>query len=130
MLLRVDLAYSCTSESAADVGDSPLSLASSLPAGAAVEFQPRLPELEIGGSTTDIPVNMRWQYGETDIDEPLAPYTHDQPEYARAFGTFLTHTDEKSKTLEWLTNLVNGLRSHGLWPAPRKLRRNEVESVA
>ena len=25
--------------------------------------QPRLPELEIGGSTTDIPVNMRWQYG-------------------------------------------------------------------
>ena len=51
----------------------------------------------------------------TDIDEPLAPYTHDQPEYARAFGTFLTHTDEKSKTLEWLTNLVNGLRSHGLF---------------
>ena len=25
--------------------------------------QPRLPELEIGGSTTDIPANMRWQYG-------------------------------------------------------------------
>lgn len=49
------------------------------------------------------------------IDEPLKPYADDQPEYARAFETFLTHTDQKTKTIEWLTNLVNGLRSHGLF---------------
>jgi hypothetical protein len=50
-----------------------------------------------------------------DMDEPLEPYAHDQPEYARAFGTFLTHTDQKTKTIGWLTDLVNGLRSHGLF---------------
>ncbi|HJU09889.1 MAG TPA: class I SAM-dependent methyltransferase [Candidatus Binataceae bacterium] len=50
-----------------------------------------------------------------DFDELLEPYAHDQPEYARAFGTFLTHTDQKTKTIGWLTNLVNGLRSHGLF---------------
>ena len=50
-----------------------------------------------------------------DIDEPLKPYTHDQPEYARAFEIFLTHTDQKTKTIEWLTSLVNGLRSRGLF---------------
>jgi hypothetical protein len=32
-----------------------------------------------------------------DIDELLELYAHDQPEYAHAFGTFLTHTDQKPK---------------------------------
>jgi SAM-dependent methyltransferase len=50
-----------------------------------------------------------------DIDEPLEPYAHDQPEYARAFETFVTHTDQKTKAIGWLTGLVNGLRSHGLF---------------
>jgi SAM-dependent methyltransferase len=50
-----------------------------------------------------------------DIDEPLKPYADDQLEYARAFEIFLTHTDQKTKTIEWLTNLVNGFRSHGLF---------------
>jgi Methyltransferase domain len=50
-----------------------------------------------------------------DMDEPLEPYAHDQPEYARAFGTFLTRTDQKTKTIGWLTNLVDGLQSHGLF---------------
>jgi SAM-dependent methyltransferase len=50
-----------------------------------------------------------------DIDEQLEPYAHDQPEYAHAFGTFLTHTDQKTKTIGWLTDFVNGLRSHGLF---------------
>jgi hypothetical protein len=50
-----------------------------------------------------------------DMDEPLKPYAHDQLEYARAFGTFLTHTDQKAKTIGWLTDLVNGLQSHGLF---------------
>jgi len=50
-----------------------------------------------------------------DIDEPLEPYAHDQPEYAHAFGTFLRHTDQKNKTIGWLTDFVNGLRSHGLF---------------
>ncbi|MBV8771381.1 MAG: methyltransferase domain-containing protein, partial [Deltaproteobacteria bacterium] len=49
------------------------------------------------------------------MDELLEPYAHDQPEYARAFGTFLTHTDQKTKTIGWLADLVNGLRSHGLF---------------
>lgn len=49
-----------------------------------------------------------------EMDEPLEPYAHDQPEYARAFGTFLTHTDQKVKAINWLTDLVNGLRSHRL----------------
>jgi len=49
------------------------------------------------------------------MDEPLKPYAYDQPEYARAFGTFLTHTDQKAKTIGWLIDLVNGLRSHGLF---------------
>ena len=48
----------------------------------------------------------------TDIDELLEPYAHDQPEYAHAFGTFLTHTDQKTKAVGWLTDFVNGLRSH------------------
>jgi len=50
-----------------------------------------------------------------DMDELLEPYAHDQLEYARAFETFLTHTDQKTKTIGWLTDLVNGLRSHGLF---------------
>jgi hypothetical protein len=50
-----------------------------------------------------------------DIDKPLEPYAHDQPEYARAFGTFLAHTDQKTKTIRWLTDLINGLPSHGLF---------------
>lgn len=50
-----------------------------------------------------------------DIDELLQPYAHDQPEYARAYGTFVAHTDQKAKTIGWLTNLVNGLRSHALF---------------
>jgi hypothetical protein len=51
----------------------------------------------------------------TDIDELLEPYVHDQTEYARAFEIFLTHTDQKSKTIGWLTDFVNGLRSHRLF---------------
>jgi hypothetical protein len=47
-----------------------------------------------------------------DANELLAPYAHDQPEYARAFGAFLTHTDQKKKTIGWLTDFVNGLQSH------------------
>ncbi len=50
-----------------------------------------------------------------DMHELLEPYAHDQPEYARAFETFLSHTDQKNKTIEWLTGLVNGLSSHGLF---------------
>lgn len=50
-----------------------------------------------------------------DINELLGPYAHDQPEYARAFETFLTHTDQKKKAIGWLTDFVNGLRSHGLF---------------
>jgi hypothetical protein len=50
-----------------------------------------------------------------EIDELLEAYAHDQPEYARAFETFLTHTDQKRKTIGWLTDFVNGLRSHGLF---------------
>jgi Methyltransferase domain len=52
---------------------------------------------------------------DVDFDELLEPYTHEQPEYARAFGTFLTHTDQKTKTIGWLTNFVSGVRSHGLF---------------
>jgi hypothetical protein len=50
-----------------------------------------------------------------DMDELLEPYAHDHPDYARAFGTFLTHTDQKVKALGWLTALVNGLGSHRLF---------------
>jgi Methyltransferase domain len=50
-----------------------------------------------------------------DMDELLEPYAYDQPEYARIFGTFLTHTDQKTKTIAWLTDSVNGLQSHGLF---------------
>jgi SAM-dependent methyltransferase len=50
-----------------------------------------------------------------DVDKPLEPYAHDQPEYARAFGTFLTHTDQKAKAIGWLTDFVDGLRSRGLF---------------
>ena len=49
------------------------------------------------------------------IDELLEPYDHDQPEYARAFGTFLTHTDQKTKTIGWITDFVRGLRAHRLF---------------
>jgi trans-aconitate methyltransferase len=49
------------------------------------------------------------------MDELLKPYAHDQPEYARAFGTFLTHTDQKVKAIGWLTALANGLQSHRLF---------------
>jgi trans-aconitate methyltransferase len=52
---------------------------------------------------------------DADVDQPLEPYAHDQPEYARAFGTFLTHTDQKIKTMEWLTDFLDGLRSRGLF---------------
>ncbi|MBV8056709.1 MAG: hypothetical protein JO071_15880, partial [Deltaproteobacteria bacterium] len=50
-----------------------------------------------------------------EMDELLEPYAHDQPEYARAFATFLAHTDQKVKAIAWLTALVNGLRSHHLF---------------
>jgi hypothetical protein len=50
-----------------------------------------------------------------DVDEPLEPYAHDQPEYARAFGTFLRHTDQKAKAIGWLTDFLDGLRSRGLF---------------
>jgi hypothetical protein len=50
-----------------------------------------------------------------DMDELPEPYAYDQPEYARVFGTFLTYTDQKAKTIGWLIDLVNGLRSHGLF---------------
>jgi len=50
-----------------------------------------------------------------DTDEPLEPYASDQPEYARAFGTFLTHTDQKIKAIGWLTDFVRGLRSRRLF---------------
>jgi SAM-dependent methyltransferase len=50
-----------------------------------------------------------------DIDELLEPYAHEQPDYARAFETFLTHTDQKTKAIGWLTDFVNGLRSHRLF---------------
>jgi protein-L-isoaspartate O-methyltransferase len=50
-----------------------------------------------------------------DIDEVLAPFAHDQPEYARAFEIFLSHTDQKTKALGWLTGMVKGIQSHGLF---------------
>jgi len=50
-----------------------------------------------------------------DTDEPLEPYAYDQPEYAGAFGTFLTHTDQKFKAIGWLTDFVRGLRSRRLF---------------
>src|SRR5215469_5525790 len=50
-----------------------------------------------------------------DTDEPLEPYASDQPEYARAFGTFLTHTDQKTKAVGWLSDFVRGLRSRRLF---------------
>src|SRR5271166_2318090 len=59
--------------------------------------------------------NMRGGSMAADIDEPLEPYAHDQPEYARAFETFVTPTDQKTKAIGWLTGWVNGLRSHGLF---------------
>src|SRR5580704_14716936 len=71
--------------------------------------------VEVGDSERKIPVNMRGGSMATDIDELLEPYAHDQPEYAHAFGTFLTHTDQKTKAIGWLTDFVNGLRSHGLF---------------
>jgi hypothetical protein len=50
-----------------------------------------------------------------DNDRPLEPYTSDQPEYASAFETFVTHTDQKVKAVEWLTGFVRGLRSRSLF---------------
>ncbi len=50
-----------------------------------------------------------------DTDELLEPYAHDQPEYASAFETFVTHTDQKIKAIEWLTGFVRGLRSRSLF---------------
>lgn len=50
-----------------------------------------------------------------ETEELLGPYAHDQPEYARAFEIFLTHTDQKKKTIGWLTDFVSQLRSHGLF---------------
>ena len=41
-----------------------------------------------------------------DTDELLEPYAYDQPEYAGAFETFLTHTDQKIKAIGWLTDFV------------------------
>jgi hypothetical protein len=49
------------------------------------------------------------------IDEPLKPYAHDTAEYARAFETFLTHTDQKTKTIAWLTDFARRLRSRNLF---------------
>jgi len=49
------------------------------------------------------------------LTKPLAPYVHDRPEYASAFEIFLTHTDQKTKAVGWLTDFVNRLRSHGLF---------------
>ena len=51
--------------------------------------------------------------GET--DEPLEAYAYDQPEYASAFGTFLTHTDQKTKAIGWLTEFVGRLRLRRLF---------------
>ena len=50
-----------------------------------------------------------------DADEPLKPYAHDTREYAGAFETFLTHTDQKTKAIGWLTDFVHGLRSRRLF---------------
>ena len=50
-----------------------------------------------------------------DTDELLEPYAYDQPEYAGAFETFLTHTDQKIKAIGWLTEFVGGLRSRSLF---------------
>jgi len=50
-----------------------------------------------------------------DADEPLEPYASDQPEYASAFGIFLTHTDQKTKAIGWLTDFVRGLRLRRLF---------------
>ena len=50
-----------------------------------------------------------------DTDELLEPYAYDQPEYAGAFETFLTHTDQKIKAIGWLTDCVRGLRSRSLF---------------
>jgi SAM-dependent methyltransferase len=50
-----------------------------------------------------------------DTDEPLEAYAYDQPEYASAFETFLTHTDQKVKAIRWLTDLVRGLRMRRLF---------------
>jgi phospholipid N-methyltransferase len=44
-----------------------------------------------------------------EIDAALEAYAYDQPEYASAFGTFLTHTDQKTKAIAWLTDFVGGL---------------------
>jgi len=49
------------------------------------------------------------------IDEPLKPYAHDKAEYARAFETFLTHTNQKTKTIAWLTDFARRLRSRNLF---------------
>lgn len=50
-----------------------------------------------------------------DTDEPLKPYAHDKAEYAGAFETFLTHTDQKTKAIGWLTDFVRGLPSRSLF---------------
>jgi hypothetical protein len=50
-----------------------------------------------------------------DTYEALEPYAFDQPEYAGAFETFLTHTDQKTKAIGWLTDFVRGLRSRNLF---------------
>jgi hypothetical protein len=50
-----------------------------------------------------------------DADEPLKPYDHDKAEYAGAFETFLTHTDQKTKTIGWLTDFVRGFPSCSLF---------------
>jgi SAM-dependent methyltransferase len=50
-----------------------------------------------------------------DADEPLEPYASDRPEYANAFQIFLTHTDQKIKTIGWLTDFVRRLRMRRLF---------------
>ena len=50
-----------------------------------------------------------------EIEEPLDAYASDQPEYARAFGSFLTHTDQKTKAIGWLTEFVGRLRLRRLF---------------
>ena len=50
-----------------------------------------------------------------DVNQALEPYAHDQTEYARAFGTFLSHTNQKAKAIGWLTDFVGRLRSRGLF---------------
>jgi SAM-dependent methyltransferase len=45
------------------------------------------------------------------MSETIAIYDSLSPEYHRAFGVFLDHTDQKLKAQAWLKNLIDGLAS-------------------